>query len=173
VSHSHTRVRTFSRAIVCFFTELANGIKSPPRQTSSRTLEHTVPRLVASSVAASLRERQAFDSNAGLGRLVDREHLPGREPPFWEVKRPTRPHKSAYRNDLLWETLRALNRLGRARTVCSTERASTAVTCKRAQPAQERPVRREVTTWTRTQPAQPPRNYGGAIILAWGMMGHA
>ena len=60
-----------------FFTELANGIKSPPRQTSSRTLEHTVPRLVASSVAASLRERQAFDSNAGLGRLVDREHLPG------------------------------------------------------------------------------------------------
>ena len=50
----------------------------------------------------------------------------GRKPPFWAIKHPARPYKSAVEIlrrfivdivDLLWKTLRVLKRPGRARTV--------------------------------------------------------
>ena len=54
-------------------------------------------------------------------RAVGPAHLgpscPGRKPPFWGGKRPAHPYKSTIQTfDLLWQTLRALNRPGRAWT---------------------------------------------------------
>ena len=42
---------------------------------------------------------------------------PGRKPPKTAVKGPASPYKSVTENYLLWKTVRALNRAGRARTV--------------------------------------------------------
>ena len=51
------------------------------------------------------------------GRL----HCPGRDPPFLAVKRTAPPHKTAIQSRFTVETLRALNRRGRARTVVGVE----------------------------------------------------
>ena len=48
---------------------------------------------------------------------------PGREPPFWTVERPVCSYKNGIQNRLRWETLRPLNRPGRARTAVKATRA--------------------------------------------------
>ena len=53
----------------------------------------------------------------GLEEVRASAACPGRKPPFWAVKRPVHPYKSDIQTDSLWETLRALNRPGRAWTV--------------------------------------------------------
>ena len=63
---------------------------------------------------AALADDGVLDRAVAVREL---DHCPGRNPRFWVIKRPPHPHNSAIQNRFTVETLRALNRPGRARTV--------------------------------------------------------